>query len=361
MKHLVYLLIPAMIFASCGGNQDKDQQLAKLKKDRGELDLKIKSLEAGKKDSAQVVPVSVTEVQPAEFNAFVEVQSVIGGDEVVNATPKAPGTVQKVLVQVGQKVHAGQMLASLDGNVVDQQINALEPQLELQKSLYEKQQSLWAQNIGTEVQLMSAKAQYEATQKQKLALQAQRYLYNIVSPITGMIDAVGIKVGDMASPGMNGFRVVNLDKLKAEANLGENYLGQIHQGDPVILVLQGTNDSIKTKLTYVAEAVDPASRAFLVQVRLGYNKKLHPNMSCVMKIINYNNPQALIVPISVIQKTSQGNMLYIADGNKSKAVYVTLGRNANGMVEILSGLKAGDKVITRGYEEMDNGKQLDII
>jgi RND family efflux transporter MFP subunit len=261
---------------------------------------------------------------------------------------------------VGQQVHVGQVLATLDASVVDQQIKALDPQLELTRSLYEKQQKLWAQNIGTEVQLMSAKAQYEALVKQKDAMKAQRDLYNIVSPINGTLDAVNVKVGDPASPGLGGFHVINLDKLKAEANLGENYLGKVKQGDNVTLVLPGINDSINTRLSYVAQSVDPASRAFLVQVKLSNNKKLHPNMSCIMRISNYENTKALVVPVSVIQRTSKGTTMYIADGNKAKLITVTVGTNSNGMVEVLSGLNAGDKVITTGYEEMDNGQLISI-
>ncbi|MFI5195683.1 MAG: efflux RND transporter periplasmic adaptor subunit [Chitinophagales bacterium] len=361
MKQLVYLLIPAMIFASCGSNPDKAEELAKLKKQRGEIDLKIKALEAGKKDSVQVIPVSVTEVQPVDFNAYVEVQSQIAGDENILATSQMPGIVKSISVHAGQKVSKGQVLAVLDASAIEQQIEAMTPQLTLTKSVYEKQQNLWAQNIGTEVQLMTSRAAYEGVQKQILALKAQRDLSRIVSSISGTVDAVNIKVGEVCSPGMNGIRVVSYDKLKAEASLGENYLGKVKQGNPVLIVLPDVNDSIRTTLSYVSQAVDPVSRAFIVQVHLANNSKLHPNMSCIMKISNYENPHALIVPVSVIQKTSQGTMLYIADGNKSKAVYVTTGRNANGMVEILSGLKAGDKVITKGFEEMDNGKTIIIM
>lgn len=362
MKRLFLLLVPAIIVASCGGGNkpDKAAELAKLKKERSEIDLKIKALEAGKQDSAKVVPVSVLDLQPVHFNAFVEVHSQITGDENVLASPQAPGTVKSVLVQSGQKVSKGQVLAILDAAVVEQQMEALQPQLTLLRSVYEKQQALWKQNIGTEVQLMSAKAQYEGVEKQIAAMKAQKDLYRVVSPINGTVDAVNLKVGEAASPGMTGIRVVSYDKLKAEANLGENYLGKVKQGDPVSLILQDVNDTIKTSLSYVAQAVDPASRAFMVQVRLGSNSRIHPNMSCIMKIANYENSHALVVPVSVIQNTSKGTMLYVADGGTAKAVLVTTGRNANGQVEILSGLKAGDKVITVGYESMEEGQHISI-
>lgn len=362
MKKLVLLLIPAIIFASCGGGNkpDKATELAQLKKERADIEAKIKALEGGKADSAsvKVTTVAVTEVQPTDFNAFIEVQSQVTGDENVLATTQAPGTVKSIMVQTGQRVSKGQVLAVLDAEMAEQQIEALSPQLALTKSVYEKQQNLWSQNIGTEIQLMTAKANYEAVQKQIAALKTQKDMYRILSPITGVVDAVGLKVGEIASPGMNGIRVVSYDKLKAEANLGENYLGKVKQGDPVTLILPDINDTIKTKLSYVSQAVDPVSRAFIVQVHLANNTKMHPNMSCIMRISNYENPHALVVPVSVIQKTSQGAMLYVANGTTAKAVFVTTGRNSNGQVEVLSGLQPGDKVITKGYEEMDNGQQL---
>jgi RND family efflux transporter MFP subunit len=348
MKQLIYLLIPAVMLASCGGNKTADAD---------------KQKPGGKPDSAvaNVIPVSVMAVQPTDFISYIEVQSAIAGDENILATSQAAGIVKSIAVHVGQKVSKGQVLAILDASAIEQQIEGMSPQLTLTQSIYEKQQNLWSQNIGTEVQLMTAKANYESAQKQVATLKAQRDMYRVVSSISGVVDAVNLKVGEACAPGMNGIRVVSYDKLKAEATLGENYLGKVKQGDRVILELPDISDTIKTTLSYVSQAVDPVSRAFTVQVSLANNSKMHPNMACIMKIQNYESKQALVVPVSVIQKTSQGTMLYIADGNKAKSVYVTVGNNANGQVEILSGLKAGDQVVVKGFEELNNGQPISIM
>jgi RND family efflux transporter MFP subunit len=361
MKRLFLLAVPAMILASCGGNAgDPTIQLSALKKQRAELDVKIQKLEAGNKDKTggKLTAVSVAELQPTVFNGIIEVQAQINGDEIVNATARTMGTVNRVNVQVGQAVRRGQVLASLDNVIADQQIATLEPQIQLTKSLYEKQQKLWEQNIGTEVQLMSAKATYENLMKQKAVLQSNKDLYNILSPINGTVDMVGLKVGDQSAAGF--IRVVNTSNLKAEANLGENYIGKVKLGDPATLFFPDMNDSVKAKITFVSKAVDPMSRTFTVQIKLGNNNKLHPNMSSILKISNYENPKAIVVPVSVIQKTSEGQMVYIADGNKAKIVNIVTGRNANGMVEVLSGLEAGDKIIIAGYEDLDNGEPIAI-
>jgi len=364
MKRILTILIATATLASCGGKQSENKSandLAKLKKERAELDEKIKKIEGATPDTAhKATPVSIMEIQSKTFDAFVEVQSQITSDENVLATSQMSGVVTSIAVHAGQRVNKGQVLAVLDAASIEQQIKAQEAQLTFARTLYEKQQRLWAQQIGTEIQLLQAKANYEGLQKQQQSLIAQRNMARIVSPINGTVDKLDLKIGDVAMPGVSGIRIVNSSKLKAEANLGENYIGKVKTGDPVILLLPDINDSIRTTLTYVAQAVDPVSRAFNVQVRLGNNNKLHPNMSCRMRITNYSSSNAISVPVSVIQKTAQGDMVYLAEGNVAKSVQVTTGRNANGQVEILSGLKAGDKVITEGYMDLDNGESIEV-
>ena len=155
---------------------------------------------------------------------------------------------------------------------------------------------------------------------------------------------------------MNGIRIVNLSALKAVANLGESYLGKVKVGDPVTLIFPELGESLRAKLGYVGQSVTPSGRSFRVEVPLGTNNQLRPNMSCQMKIANYRSSGALSVPVQVIQKTPQGDFLFVAENGKAKTVNVKTGRVYNGQVEILAGLSPGDKVIVEGYQELDNGK-----
>ncbi len=363
MKRILTILLAAATLASCGGDKkDKNAaDLAKLKKERSNLDEQIRKMEGATPDtSRKATPISVMEIQPSAFNAFIEVQSQITGDENVLATSQASGIVTSVSAHPGQRVGKGQVLAVLDAAAAEQQIKAQEVQLSFARTVYEKQQRLWAQQIGTEIQLLQARSNYEGLQKQHASLIAQRNMARIVSPISGTVDQVNLKIGDVAVPGMSGIRIVNNNKIKAEANLGENYLGKVKTGDPVMLLLPDINDSIRTTLTYVAQAIDPVSRAFNVQIRLGSNGKLHPGMSCRMKIINYSASNVIAVPVSVVQKTAGGDIVYIAANGVAKSVIVKTGRISDGRVEILSGLNSGDKLITEGIQELDNGEAVEI-
>jgi len=366
MKRSVILLFATVILASCSSEkkeENKAAKLDKLKKERAALDEKISKLEAQvlSDNPGKSTPVSVMVLKPENFSTYVEIQASVSGDENVNVTPQAPGVVQTVHVRSGQHVSRGQVMATLDAAAVEQQIKAQEAQLTLVKQVYEKQQKLWSQNIGSEVQLLTAKANYESTQKQYEALHAQRKMYTITSPISGTVDAVNVKVGDATAPGAMGIRVVSFDKLKVITRLGENYIGKVQQGDKVRLIFTETGDTINTKLNYVARSVDPVSRSFNVEVWLGTNKNISPNMSCKMQIQSYNNDKAITVPISAMQKTENGSIVFVVRDNKAKAVAVETGKTSNGMAEIISGLAAGDKVIVEGQGEVTDGTAVEIL
>lgn len=364
MKYFILILSTSFIITSCGNPTKKgDSELSKLKQERSLLDEKIKKLEEQFPDSnvLKTASVSILEVQKTDFKSFIEVQSNIIGDQNVLASSQAPGTIKQIVAKLGQHVSKGQVLAVLDATAIEQQINAVNVQIGLLKSVYEKQDILYKQDIGSEIQLMQSKAAYDGAMRQKDVLVAQKNMYRIVSPINGIVDNIPLKVGDIVSPGMVGIRVVNFDQLKAEAHLGENYIGKVKENANVSIILPDINDSIQTKLSYVGRQIDPISRTFLVQVRLANNSKIYPNMSCRLKIANYENKNAIVVPIKVIQKTAEGDMLYIANGNKAKAIIVTQGNINNGMVEILSGLNEGDKVIVVGYNDLNNNDPIQIL
>lgn len=369
MKRSIIIFAATIALASCGGeNSTKtDNAAAKLdslKKVRSDLEKQIEKLEAkvSEENPDAAAPVSVKTLATEKFESYIAVQAAVSGDENVLATSQAPGVVSKVHVKSGQRVSKGQTLATLDAAAVEQQIKAQEAQLTLAKQYYEKLSKLWQENIGSEIGLLEAKANYESAQKQYEALQAQRNMYRIVAPISGTVDAVNVKVGDVAGPSVpgKGIRVVSMDKLKVKTTLGENYIGKVHTGDPVILDFSETGNTIESKLSYVSQSVDEISRAFSVEVWLGSRKDVTPNMSCKMKILSYKNDEALVIPVGAIQNTAEGETVFVVADNKAKTVHIKTGRITNGNAEVLEGLSAGDQVIVEGYTEVNNGRTVDV-
>lgn len=362
MKRIIYLIV-IVFLASCGKKEgDKKAELAKLKKERAELDSRIAALEkeTGSAQSKKVIDVSILEINEGIFKNYVEVQGRIDAEENVQVNPEAQGVVTAVYVRIGQHANKGQVLAQIDDKVLRQNLAQLQTQLDLANTLFKRQQNLWEQKIGTEVQYLNAKTQKESLEKQMAVLRSQLDMYKIKSPISGTIDQMDLKVGQAVMPGASGIRVVNASNLKVKAQIAETYAGRVTQGDDVKVLFPDIPDSLSTRLSFVSKMIDPASRSFNIEIKLPSSGRYRPNMLAVLKIADYVNKNALTVPINAIQKGEKSQYVFVAENGKAKRVDISVGRVYDGQAEVLSGLKAGDKIVTAGFQDLNSGDSIRI-
>lgn len=334
----------AVFISSCGSGEDQNTPTG------------------GSDSTAQIndktKTVEVLSLQTQVFNNYVEVQGKVDADENVSVNAEMPGTVSKIFVQLGDQVNTGQILAELDSKVIQQGIAEIQTALELATTLFEKQKNLWDQKIGTEVQYLGAKSQKESLEKRMASLQEQLKMSKIVSPINGIVDAVDIKLGQATMPGIPALRVVNMNSLKVKGEVAESYLAKVKGGNDVVVIFPDMMDTVRTKITYAAKVINPLNRTFTATVNLDGKKEYHPNMIAILKIVDYSNPKAFVVPVSTIQKAQDGDFIFIAENKKAKKIKVKVGRTYNGNAEILEGLNESDKLITRGFQELNEGEEI---
>lgn len=362
------ILISVIILAVACGQADKKAQLEKLMAQRQKLDQQIEQLKAetNYNDSTvneKFVNVSVTEMQPVVFKNYVEVQGKIDAEENTEATPQSPGVVEAIYVKEGDHVKKGQTLAELDAKVLKQSMEEVKIQLDFATNLYNKQKSLWDKNIGSEVQYLTAKNNMESLQKRYATLQDQVNLSKITAPISGTIESIPFKVGQLISPGMPGaaIRVVNMSRVKVVADLSESYAPRLKNGNETIVVLPDFGKELRSKLSFTSRYIDPVNRTFRIETRLNSNDiEFRANMIALMKINDYTSEKAMVLPVSVVQKSQQGQFVLVAvqrgDSYVAAKKMVTQGNIYNGSVEILSGLETGDRVITTGYQNLKEGQ-----
>ncbi len=354
----------SMVIA-CGQKEEnlKTAQLEKLKKEVADKQAEIATLEAELSQSDttkndKTKTVEITLLAPQLFNNYIDVQGKVDADENVSVNAEMGGTVTKVNVKVGDEVSSGQVLAELDAKVIQQGISELQNALDNAKTMFEKQKNLWDQKIGTEVQYLGAKSQKESLEKKMATLQQQVEMLKIKSPINGIVDAVDIKLGQATMPGLPAIRVVNLSTLKVKGEVSEGYASKIKIGNPVEIIFPDMNDTLKTKITYSAKVINPLNRTFTVTVNLDNNKEYHPNQMVILKIIDYSNPTAFVVPVNTVQKAEDGDFVFVANSNTAKKARVKIGKIYNGKVEITEGLKEGDQLITKGFQELNEGEEV---
>lgn len=371
MKRITAISTMALLFglAACNGGDDKEARLKELKEQQAQLQEQITELEAelkaeGKAVAAKqkTVPVSVATLAQDTFRHYLEVQGKVEFKEDVLVSAKVPGVLTSVRVERGDRVSKGQTMATIDAQVLEQNIAELRTRLELARIAYEKQQNLWDQKIGTEMQYLTAKNNKEALERSLATLQQQRDQYNVKAPISGVVDEVIPNAGEAVAPGVGIIRVVNLQGGKIVAEVSEAYQAKIDKGDKAVVYFPDLQKEVETTVDVVSNFINPSTRAFTIELRLDKNNgiALRPNMVAVVRIQDYKNEEVIVLPVNLVQKDEKTSFVYVAQKQGDKYVAtrkeVKTGMDYGGNVEVLSGLAANDKVITAGYQSVNEGQ-----
>lgn len=364
-KRIVLALLTITMLAAC--HSDKNKKLIELKKQQQTLSEQIAQLEkeiatdgldSSKMDDGILVKTEVIASQ--YFTHSIEVQGALDGEENVNVYPEGQGVVTQVLVKMGSSVRKGQVIARLDDKALRKSVKQTETQYRLACDLYERQKNLWEKKIGSEVQYLQAKTQKEALESGLAAVREQLDYLTIKSPINGTVEDLPLKVGMSASPAMPVATVINFSSNKIVADVAEAYNKSISAGDSVAIWFPDLKLEVRSTISTASKYINPVNRSFKVEVRLPSKlKNLKANMIAVLKIIDYKNKSALVVPVNLVQNDSKGSYLYLlSDGGKVKTAhkcYITQGMTYNGMVEVVSGLTVGDKIVTVGQLGLSEG------
>lgn len=364
---LTATLTIAVIVAACSAttrDNEKQARLEELRKEHAALSDKIRKLEAEiaeeNPDTAAVrsksVSVSVLKTRP--FDHYVQTQGRVESEYNILVSAKTMGVVTAVYVSEGQNVGKGQTIAQLDNSVILRNIEAMKAQLELATSVYERQKNLWDQKIGTEVQYLQAKTNKESLEKQLASLEEQNDMTRIKSPIAGTVDQVVVKIGENISPGMPAARIVNNADLKLTADVSEAYVTQIKKGNKALVNIPELKQDVEATVTFVGRTIDPLSRTFKVEIKLPSLENLRPNMTGVIRVVFHTEPNALAVPVNLVQEVNGEKIVYVAEKEGKHTVarkkVVTVAGVYSNLAQV-EGLKEGDSIITVGYQGLNDG------
>ena len=379
-----YLSIGLVVLAAaCGGGDNtieaKQKSLASLKKQALELNAQIVALEkevekAGGASAAKAILVGIDTIQTETFTHYIELQGKVESESVSYITPRAGGgQVRAIYIKRGDRVKRGQLILQLDNTLIKQSaaaatqnIETLKSQAALAKSVYEKQKSLWEQNIGSEIQLMTAKtnadaltSQLKAAMEQLGIVKDQLAFTSIYSDVDGVAEEVNVKVGELfMGPGQ--IKIVNTSKLKLTAQVPENYAGKIKVGTELTLTFPDIQKTISNKVNVLGNVIDPLNRSFYIESKLPVDNNFRPNLLAQVKIKDYEKKDAISIPVNLLQNDEKGKFVYVAviEGGKlfARKKMVSTGEFYGNNIEVLSGLAAGDILISEGYQSIYDGQ-----
>lgn len=366
MKNLIMVSLMAMLAFSCS-QPDKKQQLENLKKQQQEIVSQIQKLESeliasGLNDAAtDSKPVEISTLAISNFDHYIEIQGVVKADDEVIVPSETGGSIVRIFVNEGDFVKSGQILAELDSEILKKSLDEIKTGYEMANTVYERQKRLWDQQVGSEIQFLQAKSNKESLENRMATVQEQIDKTKIKSPISGSVESVPVKVGQMTAPGSPVAMVVNFSKVKVEAELAESYSSKVKVGNEVVVHFPDVAKDIDSKISFTSKYINPVNRTFTIEVPLKQGDvEYRVNMVAVVKINDYKNPAAISVPVNVIQNARNGKFVFLAKPSGSNFVAskqaVEVGQIYDGMAEITSGLAVGDKIISQGYQMVNDGQ-----
>lgn len=367
---LLALLVIAIVVGACNeSSKDKNAQLKDLKAQQAALATQISELEkvVSTKEQApgtrRAKEVGVIELAPRPFDHYIKTQGAIEAVDNILVSAKTMGVITQVFVREGDVVFKGQTLAQIDNSLTLRGMDEVKSGLDLATTIYNRQKNLWDQKIGTEVQYLQAKNNKESLERRLATMKEQLDMALIKSPISGSVDAVDVKIGQNAAPGAPAFRVVSSDRLKFIANVSEAYVTDVKKGNKVQIAFSDLNKSVGGQVTFVGKAINQLSRTFPVEIALTSNSDFRPNMSGELKLIFHSEPAAIVVPVNVVQDINGQKVVYTAetiDGKlvAKKNIVTVIGVYGN--LAHVNTLKTGDKVITVGYQGLNEGELIKI-
>ncbi len=318
----------------------------------------------GEKEEKDYPVIEAKTIQPEKFVHYIELQGNIDTDGNVLVKPEAMGQVKRIYKNEGDRVRKGEVIMLLDDSALRSQIGEVQTQFELAQTAYERQKRLWEQKIGSEMSYLQAKTKKDALARKLQTLQIQLEKMRVKAPISGTLDDLMVKEGEIAAPQMPVARLVNLTKVYAQADVSEKYLPQIKKGTPVIIDFPELNKQIQSQVSYVGNFIHPSNRTFKIRVNIfNPDEELKPNLTGNIKIKDLEKDNVIVIPLSLLQEDREGNnfvyVLVPEDSNKNlykvQKRPVETGPYYKDRIWIKSGLKEGDLIALEGARGLSAG------
>ncbi len=387
MKNIYTLFISLVILSSCSGDKNKsvkeiiaEGNITTIREKRSQIEAeevaiseKLKQLDEAitKLDDSKKLPL-VTTIKAHEevFDHFLELQGNVKTKENIVIYPEMSGILQQIYIKEGQKVNKGQVLATIDDGGLSQQVAQLEIQAELAKTTFERQERLWNQKIGSEIQYLQAKSNYQAQSKAVSQMKIQLGKTTVNAPFSGVIDDIITEQGSVVVPGQSQLmRIVSLNNMYIEVDVPENYINDVTKNKNVIVEFPVLNKVLEAKIRQAGNYINPANRSFKIEVAVpNKDKSIKPNLTAKLKINDYTNKNALLIPQSIISENANGEqyVYVVTDQNTKneahvKRVIIETGKTQGDVIEVLTGLENGSEIIKEGARSVREGQTVKII
>jgi RND family efflux transporter MFP subunit len=384
-KFYTILLITVIIGCNSSGSTSiesliENKDLDELKKRKDEyvnamnaMKVELNEINSGiafLDENERLTLVSKYEIKEQVFTSYIEAQANLKTRKNILILPEFQGTLEKIYVDEGQSVSKGKLLAEINDSGLKDQLDQLIIQRDFAKENYERIQRLWENNIGSEIQFLKSKSDFESIQKGVDQMRDMLSKTKIYAPFTGVIDEIIANQGSNLIPGVtNILRLVNLDDVYAEAFVSEKYISSISNGTEALVKIPLLNKEIQSKITQTGNFIDPNNRTFRIEIPVdNSDRRIKQNLDAKILINTYKKDNAVVVPLRIIREDAEGkNYIYVMEEDKKDGVYITrkavikIGKKSNTDAEVIEGLNFGEIIVLEGANLVEDLQRVKLI
>lgn len=320
---------------------------------------------AAKDEEEETAPVPVETTRPVRGDVY----AVYSGTAPIEAfaeadvIAKVEGEVRALLVEEGDEVGSGQVLARLDGDRLRLELNQSRASLSKLQRDFERNKELREKGLLSEGDFEKLRYDLEALEASYNLARLELDYTQIRAPIDGVVSERYVKLGNTIRVGDRAYRVTSLDPLVAYLHVPEREFRRIAKGQPVAIEIDALDgDPFMATVTRVSPVVDPATGTFKITIEMrDEERRIKPGMFGRMNIIYDRHDNVLQVPRSAIFEERGQQSVYVIEDGKAQRRAVQTGFGQNGMVEITAGLADDDAVVTVGHVGLKNGAVVTVI
>lgn len=350
MKKLIYIVVVIVVLVAVGFKLMSNKE-------------KMASNAAVAEIKSDAIPVKVTEVKTAKLDKSFTAQGNFAPIQSLTLMSETTGQVQRVLKRKGDKVRAGELLLQVESNTMAADLATAQTNAEKAKRDLARFENLAAGDAITQRQLEDARLAAKATQAQLVAARQRLTKTRITSPISGEINEIYVEVGSYLGMATKLYDIVNVDKLKLEVKVNEGEVLLINKGATVkVKADAGSGQEYEGVVTAIAAQADPTLKFDVeIEVKNTANNNLRAGMYGTAFFEVADQRDALLLPREAIVGSIQNPSVYVINNGVANMRKVKVGVVTQDKVEILDGVKPGDKVVQTGQINLREGIKVSVL
>lgn len=349
--------------------EHKDEKAGAHDEHGGEEGVVKMTAEVQKKNGVVIAPATKQRLSGA-ISATGKVEA--NADKIAHVSPRISGKIVTVKASLGDSVSAGQALATLDSVELGEALNRYhqsKTKLSLAQTNMDRIKNLVEKKIAARKDILLAETDFKTAQTELHTDEERLSLYGVAtaelegsnrkkpllpvrSPIGGIITEKHAIVGELSDPSKSLYTVADLSSVWVMVDINEKDLAKVHKGQNAIVIIGAYPDlKFRGRINHLADAVDQATRTVKARIEVtNPGRKLKPEMFATVELaLQAGAPPVLAVPEDALQELEGKKVLFVTDnGTEFKVRPVEAGRAASGMVEIVSGLKEGERYAIKG-------------